>query len=211
MRILTHLPEKDKQKVHFIHLNHTNPALTREPAAIKEIESLQFRVAEEMQQFIFGARDCVIPTLAIKFFSGIRTEELVRIRWEHFKFDKGLIFLTKDITKTKYKRTVPITPNMKAWLEPYIQKPGDRVAERWVSAHTLSKAWTTAASDLGIPYKRNAMRNSYVSYRVAQTRNTYLVAEETGNSPNVIKRNYFDLATPDEAVAWFATMPKNKG
>jgi pyrroloquinoline quinone biosynthesis protein B len=52
MRLLEHLPEQEKQKVHFIHLNHTNPALTREPAAINEIESLHFRVAKEMQVFV---------------------------------------------------------------------------------------------------------------------------------------------------------------
>ena len=51
MRILSHLPEADKQKVHFTHLNHTHPALTRQPAAFCEIEALHFRVAEEMQQF----------------------------------------------------------------------------------------------------------------------------------------------------------------
>lgn len=51
MHFLAHLPEGDKQKVHFIHLNHTNPALTRESTAISEIEALHFRVAEEMQEF----------------------------------------------------------------------------------------------------------------------------------------------------------------
>jgi pyrroloquinoline quinone biosynthesis protein B len=52
MRLLSHLPEGDKQKVHFIHLNHTNPALTKDPTAIKEIEALHFCVTEEMQEFI---------------------------------------------------------------------------------------------------------------------------------------------------------------
>jgi len=52
MNLLAPLPEMDKQKVHFIHLNHTNPALIREPAAIREIEELHFRVAEEMQVFV---------------------------------------------------------------------------------------------------------------------------------------------------------------
>jgi pyrroloquinoline quinone biosynthesis protein B len=52
MHLLSNLPEKDKQKVHFIHLNHTNPALTREPAAINEIEALHFHVAAEMEEFV---------------------------------------------------------------------------------------------------------------------------------------------------------------
>jgi len=75
----------------------------------------------------------------------------------------------------------------------------------------MSKAWTTAAAKLEIPYKRNAMRNSYVSYRVAKIRDSQIVAEETGNSATVIKRDYLSLATPEESDAWFATMPKKRG
>lgn len=179
---------------------------TNEPSKENEIYTVQ-----EMQQFLYRAREVDIPTLAIKFFSGVRTEEMIRIRWKHFKFDKNLIFMTRDITKTSLQRSIPIFPNLKAWLEPYIGKPEDRVAERWVSAHTMSKAWTTAAAKLEIPYKRNAMRNSYVSYRVAKIRDAQIVAEETGNSAAVIKRDYFTLATPEESDEWFATMPKNRG
>jgi pyrroloquinoline quinone biosynthesis protein B len=51
MSLLSALPDKDKEKVHFIHMNHTNPALIRDSAAIKEIEGKHFRVAREMEKF----------------------------------------------------------------------------------------------------------------------------------------------------------------
>ena len=51
MKLLSSLPDKDKQKVHFIHMNHTNPALIRDSAAIKEIEGKHFQVAKEMEEF----------------------------------------------------------------------------------------------------------------------------------------------------------------
>jgi pyrroloquinoline quinone biosynthesis protein B len=41
------LPERDRAKVRFIHLNHTNPALQRGSAARRKIEAGGFKVAEE--------------------------------------------------------------------------------------------------------------------------------------------------------------------
>jgi pyrroloquinoline quinone biosynthesis protein B len=51
MALLASLPEKEKQKLHFIHLNHTNPALTDDKNALGEIEALHFRVAKEMAKY----------------------------------------------------------------------------------------------------------------------------------------------------------------
>lgn len=51
MSLLSSLPDKEKQKVHFIHMNHTNPALIRDSAAVHEIEGKHFQVAKEMEEF----------------------------------------------------------------------------------------------------------------------------------------------------------------
>ena len=41
------LPARERAKVRFIHLNHTNPALRRDSPARREIETKGFKVAEE--------------------------------------------------------------------------------------------------------------------------------------------------------------------
>jgi len=51
MSLLANLPDQDKQKVYFIHMNHTNPALIRDSAAIKEIEGKRFHVTKETDKF----------------------------------------------------------------------------------------------------------------------------------------------------------------
>jgi pyrroloquinoline quinone biosynthesis protein B len=51
MQRLSSLPDRDKQKVHFIHLNHTNPALLHDQAAIDEIGGMHFRVAKEQERY----------------------------------------------------------------------------------------------------------------------------------------------------------------
>lgn len=45
------LPDSEKAKIHFIHLNHTNPALDDRGEARKEINKNGFRVAAELEKF----------------------------------------------------------------------------------------------------------------------------------------------------------------
>lgn len=161
---------------------------------------------EEMQKMLNGAPEWLVPALALKAFSGIRTEEMVRIDWSNVKLDRDVMILPKAVTKTKQRRIVPILPNLKAWLGPYVKEEG-RIAERWSSAQTLSKAWTNLAKAVGVTYKRNAMRNSYISYRTAQTKNLAQVALESGNSPQTIQENYLELVTEADAKRWFTISP----
>lgn len=57
-------------------------------------------------------------------------------------------------------------------------------------------------------WKHNALRHSFISYRVAQTQNVAQVALEAGNSPSMIFKHYRELVQPDAAKAWFAIAPK---
>ncbi len=51
MNLLSTLSDKDKSKVHFIHMNHTNPALIGDSATINEIEGNHFHVAKELEEY----------------------------------------------------------------------------------------------------------------------------------------------------------------
>jgi len=51
------------------------------------------------------------------------------------------------------------------------------------------------------------LRHSFISYRIAKIKNANEVALEGGNSPNIIFRHYRELATEEEADAWFAIVP----
>ena len=47
MNLFSSLSKADKEKVYFIHLNHTNPAIYGDSNAIKEIETKHFHLAAE--------------------------------------------------------------------------------------------------------------------------------------------------------------------
>ena len=66
----------------------------------------------------------------------------------------------------------------------------------------------TKKEEVGMIWKRNALRHSYISYRVAQTQNVAQTALEAGNTPKIIFSNYRELVKPADAVKWFAIEPE---
>ena len=61
----------------------------------------------------------------------------------------------------------------------------------------------------GIPggWRQNALRHSFISYRVAETGDVPRTALEAGNSPKMIFRHYRELVDEQSATEWFAIMP----
>ena len=74
------------------------------------------------------------------------------------------------------------------------------------SAETYRKV-TCLSRSLGIEWPHNVLRHSFISYRIAKVKNANEVALEAGNSPDIIFRHYRELATEDQADAWFAIRP----
>ena len=148
----------------------------------------------------------LIPSMVIKAFSGVRTEEIAEMDWSHVSFERGCIVLPKSITKKKKRRIIPILPNLRMWLEPFRGMTG-RICEGWSTPQTVFQAWDRAAAKLGISAGANRFRNSYISYRVAQTQDIQKTSLESGNSPNVIEEDYLELATQEEGEQWFGIGP----
>lgn len=161
---------------------------------------------EEAYRLLNSAREPMIPCLALKFFSGVRTEEMYKIEWDAVKFGQNVITITAAVAKKSQRRIIPLLPNAKAWLLPFEGSTG-RIATRWGTAHTLSKSWVGLANRLKVDYKKNAMRNSYISYRLAAVKNVDQVGMESGNGATVIRREYLEVVTETEADRWFAISP----
>ena len=77
------------------------------------------------------------------------------------------------------------------------------------SRRTVMPGAETAVAEGWKPFlwKHNALRHSFISYRVAQTQNVAQVALEAGNSPQMIFQHYRELVQPKAAKAWFAIVP----
>jgi integrase len=60
-------------------------------------------------------------------------------------------------------------------------------------------------------WKHNALRHSFISYRVADIQNVAQVALEAGNNPQMIFKHYRELMRPADAKTWFSIAPGSNG
>ena len=141
------------------------------------------------------------PFLALGAFAGLRTAELQRLDWSEVDLDRDFITVDANKAKTRQRRLVPVSDNLKLWLTPYKQASGPVC---------LYQRPQMAAARLceGFAWKDNGLRHSFISYRLAILHDTARVALEAGNSPEVIFGHYRELVTPDAAKEWFDVNPK---
>jgi integrase len=152
------------------------------------------------------ADESLVPFIAIGGFAGLRSSEIQRLDWQDVKFDSNCIVVQKGKVKKrgKSRRIVPMLPNLKKWLKPFAQNTG----QVWPhSKPYLYEVLSAVATKAKVGWKSNALRHSFVSYRVAQIKNIPQVAYESGNSPQIIDSNYRELVTEMEAKKWFTLRP----
>ena len=172
-----------------------------EKATQTEGEVVVFK-PEEMRQLLTCAGPELVPALALCGFAGIRPEEVKRLGWESIHLEQGHIEIRAAMAKTKVRRLIPIPENLRAWLQPH-RKPSGPVQP----FSNLCNQFLKLARRIRIPWKRNGLRHSFISYRVALTRDVASVAIEAGNSPAIISRNYLKCVTAEEAGRWFEIRP----
>ncbi len=153
------------------------------------------------------------PCLTLAAFAGLRAEEILRLEWADLDRRPGFIEIAANKAKTAARRLVPISANLAQWLAVSPRSDG-RVWQH-------SKPWffesvrdtVKRINDKRKPkaprfvWKANALRHSFISYRLAGIQDMNRVALEAGNSPKMIFQRYRELCTPAEAQTWFALAP----
>ncbi|MBA3883840.1 MAG: hypothetical protein H0X73_14330 [Chthoniobacterales bacterium] len=142
---------------------------------------------------------------ALGAFAGLRSEEILRLEWADVRRRPGFIEIAADKAKTASRRLVPITHNLSRWLSPAFGEDG-RVWPHTKATYFRSRL--AVATRAKVDYRPNALRHSYISYRLAEIADVNRVALEAGNSPQMIFRHYRELATPEQAQTWFALVPE---
>jgi integrase len=196
-------------------------AIEKPEEDIKEIEIFS---PNEMNEVLRVARPEITAWLAIAGFAGLRTAELQRLDWRDVNLAEKHIEVTAAKSKTASRRLVPIAENLLAWLTPHVQTAGrvsgyENMSKQisWL-VQDINAAREKETKENGIDpkdallfkWKRNALRHSFISYRLAAIKNTAEVALEAGNSPQMIFKHYRQLVTETEAAKWFSILPENK-
>ena len=159
----------------------------------------------ELAALLGSASAEVAPCLALAAFGGLRSAEILRLDWSDTERHAGFIEVAAHKAKTATRRIVPISGNLARWLA-IASRNGARVWPH--SKDRFFKAMVRAADNAKIKWKQNALRHSFISYRLAEIQDVNRLALEAGNSPQMIFRHYRELATPEQAATWFAIVPQ---
>jgi integrase len=161
--------------------------------------------SKELVVLLAVATPEVAPCIALSAFAGLRSEEILRLDWSDVEHRPGFIEVAAHKAKTAARRIVPVSDNLSRWLA-IAPCNGARVWPH--SKDRFFKAMRRAADNARLKWKQNALRHSFISYRLAEIQDMNRVALEAGNSPQMIFRHYRELVTPQEAKTWFAITPE---
>lgn len=167
--------------------------------------------AKEIDALIEAASKDFRPCVALGAFAGLRSSEIQRLTWQKIDLERGHIEASGRKRGTPSRRFVPIPDNLRQWLAPYANRTGlvwmKSETDRKRAEDLFSDAQVATAEAAKVPWKKNALRHSFTSYRVAEIDDVGKVALEAGNSPATIFKHYRELVTKGQAKAWFAVSP----
>jgi integrase len=167
----------------------------------RKLSPIQIFTPDELISLLRVASD-MTPFIAIAAFAGLRHAEISRLDWSEIDLEDGFIEVKAIKSKTGERRLVPIHDNLKKWLLPYCQ-PG-----KVVPYANTNKQIAKIARQAGVKWKHNALRHSFISYRVAECADVPRVADEAGNSPQMIRQHYLRRVKPALAAQWFNLSPE---
>lgn len=181
----------------------------------EDVVEIETYTPEEMQEILSVARPEMIPWLAIGGFAGLRSAEIDRVDWGEILLVDRYIEIKPANAKTRIRRLVPISENLAKWLEPHAKESGPvAVFHSWWNqmpkiVQAVNEQRERNGQKPDFVWRQNALRHSYISYRMAECADINRVADEAGNSPAIIKQHYLRRFKPALAAQWFAIVPAN--
>jgi integrase len=141
----------------------------------------------------------VLPFFALSLFAGLRENECKRIGWDSIYLDeRKTIYVSKKVSKT-FERNVPVHDTLIEWLQPCIGNDIDVTNHRRLFDGVRK----------GIPWQRDIMRHTAISYFMGKYNMIGQVAEWLGNSPAIIKKHY-QVPVLKADVDWFWSLTPTK-
>jgi len=175
----------------------------------REHSTIEIYSPQEMAALLSAASTTTLLSIAMRGFAGLRSAEIERLNWNQIRLGaEPHLIVNADQAKTRSRRLVPISDNLAAWLAPCLKESGPV----WPHGHDyFYEAQRAVALKAQVKWKQNALRHSFISYRMAMVKDANQVALEAGNSPDIIFRNYLELVTQTQARSWFGIEPEARG
>lgn len=163
------------------------------PAAMRELLSLTRKNHPDM-----------LAAILLQGFAGLRRAEVRRLEWDAVKLADGQIVVSAGKAKTRNRRTIAIASNLAAWLAP-IRAESGLVAPKCFDSCFAELHRALVAKKHKFP--KNALRHSFVSYRLMKDDSEDTTAREAGHTVEELHRDYKGLVSAKDSAAWWAIMP----
>ena len=165
------------------------------PDRPEEVRIFSVKEAQRLLRAAEKVSPRMVPFYAIGLFAGLRPErELPGLEGRDVDLKGGEIYVRRKLAKTGNERMVPISGNLRAWLERY--PVGERVGWSGTEHKRVLKAAKLA-------WSQDVMRHTRASFRLAQTRDAVRTADEMGHEVATLKRHYANRRIPSEEVEKF--------
>lgn len=189
------------------YLPRNEPTVVEDVALAGRAEgAIQIYTTQELRLLLSHAPTKLLPFFAIGAFSGLRSQEIMRLDWSDIRFEQGFIEVAAAKAKTASRRLAPLLPALAAWLLP--MRRNDMLCE---ARQRFCKRGIVLDDEVfPFTWKPNALRHSYASYRLADIKDAARVALEMGNSPAMLFRNYREIVTEQQAAEWFSVLPERQ-
>jgi integrase len=183
-----------------------NPVDDRIEAMPEPTDPVEIFTVDEIATLLSKATPELLPMFAIGAFAGLRTNELLQLKWEDVNLLTGYLDVRAEIAKSSRSRYFKMEPNLLQWLAPYAGRTGlvwNKTEDIFIyQRRKLCKA-------AGVKWVANGLRHSYASYFFAKYQNQNVLAYNLGHKDtDLIYSNYRSvIKIPAEGDRYFALLP----
>lgn len=160
----------------------------------------------QLLQLVIEKKRQYLPYLVVAGWLGPRPSECMRMRKKHFDFPHHLLHLPVAVVgKTARERWMQIPPEHSKIIEQVLalESHGKLVGKGKLFRYNSQEHISQTARENGIPWAPDVLRHSFITYRLQVVKNIDDVAEESGNSPKIIRDSYRRPIPPGWGKQWF--------
>jgi integrase len=180
---------------------------------------------EEKEIIINAASGEVRNLIQFNFWAGLRTSELIALKWEDIDFENELIHIKrakveKEIKTTKTKagiRKIVMLPKAKEALlaqlpltkncEYVFNNPN--TGEAWQSSNILANAWRKVINKTSVSYRNcYQMRHTYASTLISNGEKVFWVSEQMGHENTEMIFKHYGKWIPQDAKNGYSFVGK---
>lgn len=137
-------------------------------------------------------------------FAGVRPEECEKLDWSAVDLANKRVVIGSEVAKTNRRRITDLSDNAVAWLSLVPNRTGPVCPiPTWGRLRWVRRLRRVA----GIKWGQDILRHTAASNMMARDQDAARVADQLGNSPQILLTHYRAVVTPEESAAFWSLIP----